>query len=206
MHSILTQLAQFFVSLGGWGLLFLGALDSSFLFVPLGNDLLLVLLTTRHHEFMPYYAAMAAAGSVAGCWVTDILGRKGGEAGLKGRLSERRLAFLQKQVTERAGLMLALASLMPPPFPFTIFVGAAAALRYPRVRLLGIIAASRLARFLLEGWLAIHFGPHLIRMAQSTMVQGVVLAIVVVSVGGSVWSIVSWIRRSRSGRAQAKAA
>jgi membrane protein YqaA with SNARE-associated domain len=200
MHLILRHLAHFFIALGGWGLLTLGTLDSSFLFFPLGNDLLIVLLTTQHHQLMPYYAAMATLGSVLGCFITDVASRKAGEAGLKGRVSGRRLAYVQKQVEQRGAAMLAVASLMPPPFPFTVFVMAAAALKYPRVRLLGIIAAARLTRFLLEGWLAIHYGRHLIRMSQSTGFESIVLTLVVICIGGSVWSIVSWARRSRSGR------
>jgi len=200
MHLIIQHLAHFFITLGGWGLLILGALDSSFLFFPLGNDLLIVLLTTQHHSLMPYYAAMATAGSVIGCYITDVVSRKGGEAGLEGRVSARRLAYVQKQVTRRGAIMLAIASLMPPPFPFTIFVMAAAALKYPRFRLLGIIAAARLARFLLEGWLAIHYGPDLIRISQSPGFEAVVLALVALCIGGSAWSIIAWIRRSGSRR------
>ena len=37
---------------------------------------------------------------------------------------------------DNAGQALAIASLVPPPFPFTAFVMAAAALQYPRKRLL----------------------------------------------------------------------
>ncbi len=200
MHAILTHLASFFLSLGGFGLLLLGTLDSSFLFFPLGNDLLIVLLTVQHHERMPYYAAMAALGSVLGCFITESISRKGGEAGLQGRVSARRLAYIQRQVTKRAGLMLALACLMPPPFPFTIFVIVAAALQYPRLRMLLIIAAARLARFLIEGYLAIHYGQRILALAKTPAVQGVILGIVVISIGGSIWSILTWVNRSKSKR------
>jgi membrane protein YqaA with SNARE-associated domain len=203
MHLILRHLAHFFIALGGWGLLTLGTLDSSFLFFPLGNDLLMVLLTTQHHQRMPYYAAMATAGSVLGCFLTDVASRKAGEAGLKGRISKSRLAYVQNQVTRRGAVMLAVASLMPPPFPFTVFVMAAAALKYPRFRLLGIIAVARCFRFLMEGWLAIQYGRHLIQMSQSSAFEGVVLMLVAVCIGGSVWSIISWVRRSRSSRGAA---
>ena len=200
MHQILAHLAQFFISLGGVGLVLLGILDSSFLFVPLGNDLLVVLLSSQHHERMPYYAAMAALGSVIGVFVTESASRKGGEAGLTGRVSPRRLRYVQSQVTKRAGIMLALACLMPPPFPFTVFVIVAAALQYPRLKLLSIVAVARLARFLIEGFLAIHYGQRILQLAQTPAVQGIILAIVFISIAGSAWSIVSWVRRSRTKR------
>ena len=66
MHGILWEFARFFAHLGGFGLLLLGILDSSFLFMPLGNDLLVVALTAQRHNRMLYYAAMASAGSVIG--------------------------------------------------------------------------------------------------------------------------------------------
>jgi hypothetical protein len=42
MSHVLQSLATFFFSLGGFGLLLIGILDSSFLFMPLGNGLLVV--------------------------------------------------------------------------------------------------------------------------------------------------------------------
>ena len=50
----------------GIGLLVLGILDSSFLFAPLGNDLLVVAVTARHRDIpeMLYYAGMSTVGSV----------------------------------------------------------------------------------------------------------------------------------------------
>jgi membrane protein YqaA with SNARE-associated domain len=200
VSSFLNHLAHFFITLGPFGLLLLGTLDSSFLFFPLGNDLLLVVLTTRHHNLMLLYAVIATVGSVLGCFITDVVSRKGGEAGLKGRVKERQLKYVQRQLDKRAWFVLALASIMPPPFPFTVFVIVAAALGYSRFRLLGTIAIARLVRFLIEGALAIHFGPRILQMAQAPWVEGFVLFIVVISIGGSVWSILSWVRRSRTAR------
>jgi membrane protein YqaA with SNARE-associated domain len=200
MHQFLTHLAHFFASLGGLGLLLLGTLDSSILFLPLGNALLLVLLTVKTPAHMIYYAMMAAVGSLIGCFITESLSRKGGEAGLEGRVSPRRLRYIQAQVTERAGLMLALAALMPPPFPFTMFVIVAGALKYPRIRLLSVIGIARLARFLIEGFLALHYGRRILELSSTPVVQGIVLAIVIISVGGSAWSIYSWVKRSRKAR------
>ena len=41
--------------LGGVGLLIMGVLDSSFLVLPLGNDLLVIALTARQHMKVFYY-------------------------------------------------------------------------------------------------------------------------------------------------------
>lgn len=200
MKSLLLNLAAFFASLGGFGLLLLGILDSSFLFMPLGNDLLIVALTARHHERLPYYAVMATAGSVLGCLFTDWVSRKGGEKGLETRVRRRTLAYVKGKVDKKAGPAIAFASVMPPPFPFTPFVIVAAALQYPRAKLLGIIAAARAVRFLSEGFLAIWFGKRILELAEQPAVQGTIIAVVVISIAGSVYSIYNWVQSGRNRR------
>ena len=73
----------FFWGLGGPGLLLLGILDSSFLFAPLGNDLLVVAMTARARSVPPmlYYAFMSTVGSVIGCLLVDVVFRRAGEKG-----------------------------------------------------------------------------------------------------------------------------
>jgi membrane protein YqaA with SNARE-associated domain len=197
VKDFLYSVAGLLFQLGGLGLLGMGVLDSSFLFMPLGNDLLIVALTARHPERLPYYAAMATAGSVLGCMIIDALSRKGGEKGLEQRVSPRRLEYVKRKVSTRAAWALALAALMPPPFPFTPFVAVAAVLQYPRRRLLAVIASARLARFLAEGALAIWFGERILKLARSPEVQYAIVFVVVVSIGGSALSIYRWTRRSR---------
>lgn len=146
---------------------------------------------------MLFYAAMAAAGSVGGTFLIDLVSRKGGEKGLEQRLPKKRFNYVKKKVEKRAGWALALAALMPPPFPFTPVVAAAAAFQYPRKNLLAVIAGARLVRFAAEGLLAIFFGRSILKLAESTAVQVVVLAIFALAVTGSVLSILRWARRSK---------
>lgn len=197
LKTLVLQLGGFLASLGGFGLFLFGIVDSSFLFLPLGIDLLLVTLTARHHDRMLYYAAMCALGSVIGCFTTDWLSRKGGEAGLEGRVSPRRLKYVQKQVEKRGGLALAIASMMPPGFPFTVVIVVAAALKFPRAKLLGIVAVFRFVRFSLEGLLAIYFGRKILKMADLPAVHWVIFGVVIVSIVGSVWSLYTWFRKGK---------
>ena len=201
MYSFLWDLARFFAHLGGLGLLLLGILDSSFLFMPLGNDLLVIALTARHHVRMPYYAAMATAGSVIGCFVTDLICRKGGEKGIERHLSSRTVNYIERKIENRAGPALALACIMPPPFPFTPFIIVLAALQYPRAKLLGIVAGGRAVRFYVEGALAILYGRRILQLAKAPALQDVVMALVAISIIGSIWSIYSWGKRARAHRA-----
>lgn len=197
LKPFINQVFWFFVSLGGFGLLFLGIMDSSFLFMPLGNDLLVIGMTARRHGLMPYYAAMATAGSVLGCLLVDLAVRKGGEKGLEKHLPPKRLDYIRNKVKKSAGWALAFAALMPPPFPFTPFVIASAALDYPRRRLLAVIGASRFVRFTVEGCLAIVFGKQILGWAQSPVLWDAVLALIVISIAGSVFSIIHWFKRSK---------
>jgi len=197
MSAILRRLAIFFFSLGGLGLLLLGVLDSSFLFMPLGNDLLVVALTARNHQRMFYYVAMATIGSVAGVALTHWVSAKGGEKGLEGERRSGRMAYIERKVRERGGIAIATAALMPPPFPFTPFIIVAAALQYPRRRMLTIIFFCRALRFTTEAWLAVVYGRRIIRMAQTPWVQDFILAVVAISTIGSAISIVNWVKKSR---------
>lgn len=196
MSGLLRSFALFFFSLGGFGLLLLGILDSSFLFMPLGNDLLVIALTAAHRTRVAYYVAMATAGSVTGVAFTRWVSAKGGQKAIEGGPKGRRVAYVERKVKEHGGAALAVAALMPPPFPFTAFIIVAAALQYPQRKMLPIVAGARAFRFAVDGILALIFGRRIIRMAQSPAVEHFIVALVVISVAGSAWSIFGWIKRS----------
>jgi membrane protein YqaA with SNARE-associated domain len=183
--------------LGGIGLLILGFLDSSFLFMPFGNDLLMLGLTANHHDRLVYYALMATLGSAAGCFLTDLVARKGGEEGLKRLFSPRDLEYVKKRVSTKAGWAVGLAAILPPPFPFTLIVAGAAAFQYPRKKLFTIILAARFVRFLGIGLLGIFFGRGILLIADSRWVQYPLFGLVVVSIIGSIISLYKRIQRSR---------
>jgi membrane protein YqaA with SNARE-associated domain len=195
----LAGLFAFVLKFGGVGLLVLGILDSSFLFAPWGNDLLVVALTTRHPRMasMLYYAAMSTVGSVLGCLLIDVTLRPLGAHGLEKHLSPRRLKRVKTKMKNNAGVALGVASLVPPPFPFTAFVMAAAALQYPRKRLLAVVGASRMVRFTLLGLLALRFGSSILKWSKTPLVQGLLIALIVVCAVGSAVSVYGWIRRTR---------
>ena len=200
MRTVLTHLYQILAHLNGFGLFILGVLDSSFLFLPFGNDLLLVTLTAREHTRLPYFAVMATAGSLLGCFITDVISRKGGEAGLERKFSRKRLEYVRKKITKNAGAALGVAALMPPPFPFTPFVAAAAVLQYPRKKLLLVVALGRFGRFFAEGFLAVLIGKRILRWAQSPAMYYTVLGILVLSLVGTGLSLYSWFKHSTAAR------
>jgi membrane protein YqaA with SNARE-associated domain len=144
-------------SAGGLGLLLIAFLDSSVLTFPVINDLLLIDLSIRNPARMPYYAAMATLGSVAGCLLLYYIARKGGEAMFHKHAGPR--ARHIREWTKRNGfLSILVTALLPPPNPFKVFVIAAGAFEMPvRTFVLGLLAA-RAIRFFGEGFLAIRYG------------------------------------------------
>lgn len=199
MRGLAHWLFAFFWRLGGPGLLALGVLDSSFLFAPLGNDLLVVAMSSRYHSIARalYYAAMSTAGSVVGCLLVDLTLRTAGEKGLERHLSAKRLGYVKDKVSRRAGWALALASIAPPPFPFTPFVMAAAALQYPRRRMLAVVGAARMVRFTALALLAFFYGRQILAWAREEAVQAFLVGLIVFSAAGSAVSVYGWIKRSR---------
>ncbi len=144
-------------SAGGLGLFLIAFLDSSVLTFPVINDLLLIDLSIRNPARMPYYAAMATLGSVAGCLLLYYIARKGGEAMFQKQAGPR-AQQIRAWIKRNGFLSILVTALLPPPTPFKIFVIAAGALEMPiRTFVLGLLAA-RAIRFFGEGFLAIRYG------------------------------------------------
>ncbi|MGH9433029.1 MAG: VTT domain-containing protein, partial [Terriglobia bacterium] len=139
-----------------------------------------------------YYASAATLESLLGCYTVDWVSRKRGEKSLERYLSHKRYEYITRHIKKHAAWALAIASLTPPPFPFTPFVAAASALQYPRKRLFAVVGITRLARFSTEGLLAILMGERIIRLARSRAVEGGIAFLVVISVLGSAFSIHHW--------------
>lgn len=189
---------RFFRGLGLLGLLLLGALDSSFLFLPFGNDLLLIALVSSNRQgwYWLLYVLVSAVGSAIGVFVIDLIMRKAGEEGLKKFLKPKQIDRLKKKMENNAAWALFIATVLPPPFPFTPVVMAAAALQCSRKLLLITVFVGRLVRFSVEAALALYFGRQVLRILDSPVIDYVVYVFIAVAVVGSTFSIMKWVRRS----------
>jgi len=181
------------LSLGGPGLFSIAFLDSSFVSLPQINDILVVLMVVADKSRMPYYALMATAGSVAGCYVIYYLAKKGSEAFLRRRVNPERMTRTLA-LYKRHGLMaLMVPALLPPPAPFKLFVlmGGVAGVR--PLHFVLAIAIARGARYLALGVLAIYYGDTALALMQ-TRGRDVALALVaLLLVGAFAWW--AWNRR-----------
>ncbi len=183
---------------GTLGLFVLSVLDSSFLFLPIGNDLLVIALVSQSQGNLFLYVTAAALGSAIGVWTVDAVSRKLGEDGLSKLTSKKRLDYLKKKMKQNAAIVIVLACLAPPPFPFTAMIAAASALQYPRLKLFALVAGARFGRFLLVGLAAIYFHDAIIRIGQSKEFIWAMEAFGALCVIGSGLSIMRWIQLSRS--------
>jgi membrane protein YqaA with SNARE-associated domain len=144
-------------ALGGVGLLLSAFIDSSFVPLPLVTDLLLIELSSRHPVRMPYYAAMAAFGSLAGCIWIYWLARKGGQAYYRksqGHPPGRIRRFIQ----EYPMASVFLPAVAPFPVPFKPFVIAQGVFQVPMAPFVMGTLLGRGALFFIEGFLGARYG------------------------------------------------
>jgi len=190
-------MVRFFLRLGIMGLFLLSALDSSFFVLPFGNDLLLIALVSRGHSSLMWipYVLVSAVGSLVGVLLVDVVMRKAGEKGLEHFLSAQKIERFKQKIQNKGGVSVFIATLLPPPFPFTAVVMTASALQLPRGRLLGAVFMGRLVRCTIEAVLALYFGRKLISYIRSDVVTYVVYAMIALGVVLSTLSLLTWLRR-----------
>ena len=158
MKTVLAWIKAFAAAIGGPGLFIIAFLDSSFLSFPQVNDLLVVSMVVQHPYWMPYYAAMATAGSVAGCLAIYYVARKGGDALIRRRFKGGLLERAHGLVERYGMLSLLVPAILPPPAPFKVFVLLAGASRMRLVPFVAAIAAGRGIRYFGLGLLTVCYG------------------------------------------------
>jgi membrane protein YqaA with SNARE-associated domain len=144
--------------MGGGGIFLVAFLDSSVLSFPFVTDALVMELCSQRPARMPYYAAMAALGSLAGSvWIYGIA-RKGGEAYFN-RHAGRAAAKARRWVDEHAFLSIFIPAILPPPMQFKVFVLAEGVFQVPLRTFLAAVLIGRGLRYSAEGIFAVRYGP-----------------------------------------------
>ena len=167
------------LTLGAPGLYLVAFLDSSFLSLPEITDILVVWMVTRNHDRMILYVIAATMGSLTGCLIMYVVGRKGGEALLRKRFAS---ATVDRSMAafERFGVLVVLIpAILPPPAPFKIFVLLSGVAGISLAKFVTAILIGRGARYLTLGVLAIWYGERAIAYMEE---HGVAVAVTVVGV------------------------
>jgi len=198
--TFLSTIQDWASELGGVGLFIIALLDSSFLSFPQVNDILIIVLSTKYPERMPYYAGMTTIGSLVGCYLLYGVARRGGEVFLrkrvKGRYADRAIALYQ-----RHGLLaVVVPALLPPPVPFKVFVLLAGAAAVSPVRFGIAVAIGRSIRYFGQGYLAVLYGE---QAADFMRANGAAIGIGLAAAAVILAMAVFFLRRRRHGSAAA---
>jgi membrane protein YqaA with SNARE-associated domain len=158
MGRIVGRIRALAMALGAPGLFLVAFLDSTFLPLPGATDLLLIIMTTRHPEFVAWYVLAAITGSMAGCLVMHAIGRKGGETLVRKRFTGDRIERAMASLRRHGVMAVLVTSLLPPPSPFKIFVLLAGVVGISVTRFATAIAIGRGIRYVALGYLALRYG------------------------------------------------
>lgn len=169
--------------LGAWGVFAIAGIDSAFLGMPL-DPVVATYVYSNPHRFL-LYVIMASAGSAVGSIILYLIGYKGGEVLLEKKMPKAKFEKIRASFDRHEFWALMFPAMMPPPFPFKLFVLAAAAFEMRFEHFLLAIFAGRFLRFLALSLLVIKFGPQAIDIVRSLLlhhlnfVLGVVLAVLI---------------------------
>jgi membrane protein YqaA with SNARE-associated domain len=167
-------------ALGGIGILCASFVDSSFVPLPLVTDLILFDLSSRHPLRMPFYAVLAALGSLAGCLWIYYLARKGGQAYYR-RTQGHPPGRIRKLVEKYPMACVFFPAVAPFPVPFKPFVIAQGVFQVPLGTFVLGTLLGRGCLFFFEAFLGARYGvaAKYFLYSQKRTSLGVLLALVV---------------------------
>ncbi|GAB4240401.1 MAG: hypothetical protein Kow00109_15540 [Acidobacteriota bacterium] len=143
---------------GGPGLFLVALADSSFLSIPEGSDILVVVLSIgASWPRMLYLVGMTVLGSVLGCLLLYAAAQKGLTRVVQ-RIEGRRMKRLEQAFQMWGWWAVAVPSILPPPTPFKLFVIAAGVFQFPLIRFVLAVAVGRFVRYVFWGALAVTMG------------------------------------------------
>jgi membrane protein YqaA with SNARE-associated domain len=176
------------LALGAPGLFLAAIADSSFLSLPEVVDILLIWMVAQHESRMVVYAASATAGSIIGCLLLYMVGRKGDQF-IARRFSARRVERALGAIRRYGVMAVLIPSLLPPPMPFKIFVLLAGAAGISTGRFVVAVAIGRGIRYFGEGLLALWYGDQALEFLRTNgrSVSLVLAGLFIVGLVGYLW-------------------
>jgi len=181
-------LAKIVGVLGPWGIFAVAFFDSSVLSFPFVADALVIESSVQKPARMPFYCAMAAVGSLAGCIWLYLIAKKGGEAWFHHHAGKA-ARHAKRWVLHNAFLSTFVPSILPPPFPFKVFVLAEGVFEVPLKTFVIALLLGRSLRYFVEGMLAVRYGPTILDFvtAHEAMFALSVLVTLGILYGASRW-------------------
>lgn len=170
------------MKLGGPGLALIAFADSSFLSIPQGNDILIIILSTGSSwSRMFYLVLMTVFGSVLGCLLLYLAGRQG-SGFFKRRMTGEKVARFRVAYQKYGLWSVMVPAILPPPTPFKVFVFSAGLFKVPLLSFIIAVTVGRLVRYLVWGALAVLYGePVRIFMEAHIQQVGVILIVLILT-------------------------
>jgi membrane protein YqaA with SNARE-associated domain len=168
------------IPLGPWGVFAIALIDAAAFGIPM--DPVIAAFVYKDPSRTLLYALMGAIGSALGSTVPYVIGYKGGEAFLVKKIGQKRFNRIHGNTEKYGELGLMVACIMPPGFPFKLFVFSAGIAEMTYIRFLISIFAGRLARFLILAALTIRFGPQIVSLTGVLIRQHLIATLLTVAV------------------------
>jgi membrane protein DedA with SNARE-associated domain len=125
------------------------------------------------------------------------MGAKIGEQGLDRYASPHRLKWIRHRVRKGGAIALAALDLIPPPFPFTLFVLSAGALEVKPSTFFSMLFACRLLRFGGEALFAVIYGRRILGWFDSAIFHDIITMCCLVAGALTVFSILRFVQATR---------
>ena len=180
--------------LGSWAVFAIAGLDSAFFGLPLDPVVASYVYQDRPHFLL--YAVMASAGSAVGCIILYVIGYKGGEVLLEKRISKAKFDRIRSSFDRHKFWAMMFPAMIPPPFPFKVFVLAAAVFEMNFWHFLLAIFAGRMVRFVILSVLVLKFGPQTLALASGLVGRHWLALVLALAATAGIWG---WTRY-RAGR------
>ena len=172
-------------STAGAGLFIAALFDSSLLSLPEVNDLLLIYFSATFPDNAYFYASMTVLGSLSGASGLYWLAWWKGHGYLQKRFPGGKIDRAFRLFERYGALAVAVPAILPPPFPFKIFVLSSGVLGLSYTRFFAAIVIGRSFRYFGTAYLAVRFGDvaivYLRENAQFVFVAALVFVLVSVA-------------------------
>src|SRR5208337_2877086 len=157
LKSLSAKLGQVLILYGGGGLFAMSLLDSSLIPFPVVNDLALIVMASKRPAWWPLYALASTLGSVCGAYLLYGIARGGGKFFFR-KTTPYAVAHARRWLEHNDFVAVLVASILPPPAPYKVFVLTAGLLRVNALNFGLALLVGRGLRFAADAWLGAHYG------------------------------------------------
>ena len=178
--------------LGSWGVFAIAAIDGALLGMPL--DPMVAGYVYQHPPRFLLCVIMAAAGSTVGSIVLYVIGYKGGEVLLLKRISRQKFDKMRASFDRHEFWALMVPAMIPPPFPFKVFVLSAAVFEMHFGHFLLAIFSGRFVRFIVLALLTMKFGPEIVNITGDLVGHHLTSVLLAIVAAVGLWVIVKTLR------------